>query len=135
MIQILKQAFSFALTLFIPLLYLETLAVISFSAHTLSLPLEIIITGALLAIGGLMLWGMSYVSLGSSFGVLPQKQKRVTKGVYKHLGHPMYIGIVLTFLGLSISLESRQGIFFLFIVIVPILLVRAYFEEKQLLKR
>jgi len=89
--------------------------------------------GFFLAIAGLVFWVVSYINLGWSFGVLPQKQKRVTKGLYRYFKHPMYMGIFLTFLGLSLANMSFIGLLFTVLVISPILLTRAYFEQKKLL--
>lgn len=88
--------------------------------------------GIILSFIGIIFWIISYFNLGHSFGVIPQKQKRVTKGLYKYVNHPMYMAIFITFLGISIANASWQGLIFLNLIIVPLFFVRAYFEDKNL---
>lgn len=88
--------------------------------------------GIILSFSGIIFWITSYLNLGHSFGVIPQKQKRVRKGLYKYVNHPMYMAIFITFLGISIANASWQGLIFLNLIIVPLLFVRAYFEDKNL---
>lgn len=127
-----KLVFSFYATLLIPFLYLINIALAYFYPNTLRLPVFLPLIGIFIAIIGLIVWILCYFYLGKSFGVLPQKQKRITKGLYRYFKHPMYIGIFLTFLGLSLSKLSTPGLVFLFFVITPILFLRARFEDKQL---
>lgn len=123
---------SFYLTLFIPLLYLVNLSVIYFTSKSLNLPLFVVILGLVTAAIGTVLWIISFYSLRKVFGVLPQKQKRIRTGIYKYSNHPMYIGIYLCFFGLSLAEQSWQGLTFLNLVLLPLLFVRAIFEEKNL---
>nr|MBI5455466.1 DUF1295 domain-containing protein [Candidatus Levybacteria bacterium] len=119
-------------TIFVPLLYLENILIAFSNPNSFNITPSLIILGLILALLGLILWVLSYINLGRSFGVLPQKQKRVKKGVYKYLNHPMYIGIWLTFLGLSLANASWQALVFLNLVTTPLLFIRATLEEKQL---
>lgn len=130
---IIRLALSFALTLFIPLLYLIQLAVIFQFPYSFTAPANVMYLGLFLALSGVLVWIISLFQLHSSFGVLPQKQKRVTHGLYRYFKHPMYIGIWATFLGLSLALASWQGLFFLNVIMLPVLAIRASFEEKALI--
>lgn len=123
---------SFLGTLLIPLLYLINIKIAFQTSGSFSATYYFIILGVLISVSGLIIWVVSYINLGRSFGILPRKQKRVKKGLYKYFNHPMYIGIYLTFLGISIANRSWQGLFFLNLVILPLLFVRAIFEEKKL---
>lgn len=123
---------SFLGTVLIPLLYIINIKIAYETPNSFSAPVSIQILGLLIGLIGLIFWVISYINLGSHFGVLPQKQKRVKKGLYKYFSHPMYMGIYATFLGISIANKSWQGLIFLNIVIVPLLFFRAYFEEKKL---
>lgn len=127
-----KLVWSFYVTFAIPLLYLANIALSYFYPNTLSLPFFFSLIGILVSVIGLVIWILSYFYLGKSFGVLPQKQKRITKGLYGYFNHPMYVGIFLTFLGLSFSNLSAFGLVFLFLVITPILFLRARLEDKKL---
>ena len=123
---------SFWATLFIPLLYLVNIFIIFSNRGTFEAPYTLTLLGLFISIIGLLLWIISLLNLGRSFGVLPQKQKKIRKGLYKYLSHPMYIGIYITFLGLSLSYKSWQGLTFLNLVLLPLLFVRAIFEERYL---
>lgn len=127
-----KYILQFYLTIAIPLFYLLILFIINYSMETLSIPSQLSIIGLLFALCGLLLWIVSYVNLGRSFGVLPKRQKRVRQGVYQYLPHPMYIGISATFLGLSIAVRSYPGLLITLIFLIPLLCIRAILEEKVL---
>lgn len=120
-------------TVFIPLLYLTNIFIAFNNSFSFKPAFSLVLLGVVIAFLGLILWVVSYINLGKSFGVLPQKQKKVKKGVYKYLNHPMYIGIWLTFLGISLANASWQALVFLNIVITPLLFIRAVFEEKKLI--
>lgn len=127
-----KLVFSFYITLFVPVLYLSNLGIAYFTPGTLNIEPSIVVLGLPMALFGLIFWIVSFINLRHSFGVLPQKQKRIKTGLYKHFNHPMYIGIYATFFGLSLSVKSLPGMFFLNIIILPLLIIRAYFEDKNL---
>lgn len=127
-----KLVLSFLGTVFIPLLYLLNLWIIAVTPFSLNLMFPVILSGLLIALFGIIFWIISFINLGTSFGVLPQKQKRVKRGLYKHLNHPMYIGIYATFFGLSITNGSWQGLTFLNLILLPILFARAILEERNL---
>lgn len=119
-------------TIFIPLLYLTNIFIAFNNPYSFKPTFSLVLLGVVLAFLGLILWIASYINLGKSFGVLPQKQKKITKGVYKYFNHPMYIAIWLTFLGISLANASWQSLVFLNVVITPLLFIRALLEEKKL---
>lgn len=127
-----KSMNSFALTLFIPILYFINLFFIYNMKNTISLPFFFLIAGLLLSLFGVIFWIISFYNLRKAFQVLPKKQKRVKAGLYKYFKHPMYIGISMTFLGLSLGFESLGGIIFFFVVMLPVLIIRGVNEEKLL---
>lgn len=127
-----KLVFSFWATLFIPFLYLVNIYVAANFGNTIAIPPALRFLGIVLGVTGIALWIVSYINLGKAFGVLPQKQKKVKRGLYKYFNHPMYMAIFLTFLGLSIANASWQGLIFLNIIILPLLFVRAFLEDKSL---
>ncbi len=122
----------FLATMFIPLLYLVNIAIAAQTPASFNAPFWVEPMGIFIAAIGLAFWIISYISLGKNFGVLPQKQKRIKKGIYKYIKHPMYDGIYMTFAGLSLANRSWQGLVFLNLIILPLLIVRAFFEEKNL---
>ena len=127
-----KLVWEFVATIIIPLLYLGNVAVIARTPDTGKNSIFFVFLGIIIAICGLIFWILSYINLGKSFGVLPQEQKRIKSGLYKYFSHPMYVGIWLTFLGLSLANSSWQGILYLNLIITPLLFVRSHFEEKKL---
>jgi protein-S-isoprenylcysteine O-methyltransferase Ste14 len=90
------------------------------------------ITGLIISFTGLILWISSMIELGSSFGVLPRKQKKTKTGIYRYLNHPMYIGISMTMLGISLANGSLQGLIFTLMILVPILIIRSRMESRIL---
>lgn len=131
----LKKILQFYATIGIPFLYLFILLVINSTSHTLSSNMILTLVGLVFSLTGLVLWILSYKHLGTSFGVLPKHQKKVTRGVYKYLSHPMYIGIGLTFIGLSLSLRSYPGLVITVFILVPLLVIRAFFENRKLISK
>lgn len=129
----LKSLGSFVLTLFVPLLYLLNLFLIWRFQKTTLFPFPILVLGATLALIGSILWTTSFWELRFVFQVLPVANKRIKKGIYQWIKHPMYVGILLTFTGLGLVFQSRQGLIFTFLLILPLLITRAILEEKKLL--
>jgi protein-S-isoprenylcysteine O-methyltransferase Ste14 len=60
-------------------------------------------------------------------------QKVVSTGLYALVRHPMYMGGLFLFVGMSLSLGSWWGLF-VFLLIMPALLWRVFDEEKFLAK-
>ena len=127
-----KKLASFLLALTIPLLYFLNLVLIWRFQGTISFPSTFVILGLLLATTGVCLWGASFWELRSVFQVLPTANKRIKRGIYKRLKHPMYLGILFTFIGLGLVFQSKQGLLFTAFFILPLLVVRARLEEKKL---
>ena len=90
------------------------------------------ILGLAIALVGLLMWILSYVQLGRSFGVLPRAQKRVKRGMYAYYKHPMYLSIMAAYVGLSVASGSGVGILYTVLVIWPLLVYRAREEDKKL---
>jgi|SRR3972149_7113444 len=128
-----KLVFSFWGTFFVPLLYILNIYVAIVTPDSFKAPFELRIFGIAVAIFGLVFWVVSFLNLGSSFGVLPQKQKRVKKGLYKYFNHPMYIGISAVMIGLAIANASWQGLIFYNLILLPVLIIRSRAEEKILI--
>jgi protein-S-isoprenylcysteine O-methyltransferase Ste14 len=128
-----KLVLEFAATVIIPLLYLYNIFIVISTPNTVNFNFELRLIGICVAIFGLIFWIVSLFNLGKSFGVLPQKQKKTKRGLYKYLRHPMYVGIWSCFLGLSLANGSWQGLVFLNLIMTPLLFVRIYFEDKSLI--
>ena len=123
---------SFVLTIIIPILYLVNIFLAYFIRNSYNGPLTFVVLGIVFAFFGLTFWLISFINIRRVFGVLPQEQKRIRTGIYRYLNHPMYWGIWLTFFGLSLANQSVPSLLFLFIVMTPLLIIRAKLEEKKL---
>ncbi len=84
---------------------------------------------------GVLLWMVAMWSLGSSLAVLPGTDHLVTQGIYRVFRHPIYIGIVLTLSGLFVACGSIPCLVYVFVVVIPLNIVRARAEEKVLLEQ
>ena len=128
-----KLILEFYLTLIIPLIYILGLIIISLSPNNIKYTPSTIL-GLITTLFGLLLWTWVYFTLRFSLTVLPKAKKLVTTGPYKYFSHPMYLGIILTFLGLSLATSSIPGFFYTIFIIFPLNLFRAKTEEKKLLE-
>ncbi len=134
-----RNILSFYLTIAVPCLYALVLVIIFLTQERFPIylgPVMQILSHPVLrslnlamTIVGIGLWVVSYVYLGRSFGVLPRKNKKVRVGPYKFLRHPMYVGIFLTFTGLSLTGLSVPGFVVNLAVLTPINWYRARREE------
>lgn len=128
-----KEAF---LTFFIPLLYLLAVLIIYQTGKTLGFGIVWAIFGLFFTAFGLFLWASSFIALGRQvFTVLPKAKLLRTGGAYKFFRHPLYLGISLTFLGLSLSTGSKIGLLYTIFLIIPLNILRAKKEEKVLVKK
>lgn len=126
-----RNILSFYLTLAVPLLYFAVLYTVSLGG-TIFVPLFFRLFGLSLTFFGIIFWILSYLHLGKSFGVLPQNQKKVSRGLYHYYKHPMYVGIFFTFFGLALANESKVGLLTTCLLLLPVLRLRARLEEKRL---
>jgi protein-S-isoprenylcysteine O-methyltransferase Ste14 len=126
-----KNVFEFYGTVGVPVFYALGLYLIAYGTK-IELGINFQVIGIFLTIVGIVIWILSYVSLGSHFGVLPMVQVRTKKGIYQYHKHPMYLGIMATYLGLSLANRSGTGIGFTVLLLWPLLTLRSKLEDKQL---
>jgi len=129
--KLLRRVAEFYVTIGVPILYGIGLWLVE-SGGKMELPLTFQIGGLMGAILGIVMWVVSYIHLGSSFGVLPRVQKRVRRGLYGYIKHPMYKGIMLTYLGLSLANRSLAGAWYSMLILFPMLYIRARLEDRRL---
>lgn len=123
----------FALNVLIPSLYFVPLVAAYFSPKNFGFGIpELAWFGWGAGLIGVILWALSMINLGQSFGILPGADRLVTAGLYKYFRHPMYLGITLTLFGLFLALGSIFGMIYLIAVVLPLNIIRARLEEKAL---
>lgn len=80
----------------------------------------------LLAIIGFLIVVLATAELGVSIGVSPANRGSVHSGIYRHIKHPMYLGYVVSELGL-VLLNPYNILFFL--ISISFYVVRAKSEN------
>ena len=86
----------------------------------ISKTIPIAFIGLIIIILGLILRFVSILSLGKSFTVdvsVSDEQKIKKDGLYKYVRHPSYLGALLSFLGLGLSINNWIS---LFLIIIPV---------------
>ena len=92
------------------------------------------IAGLLVFIGSFLLLTIARVNLGNSFSVTPQARQVIKHGVYSKVRHPVYVFSTLLFVGL-IFYVNRPIFLLLFLVLVPVQVLRARAEERVLIEK
>ncbi|HYQ08912.1 MAG TPA: isoprenylcysteine carboxylmethyltransferase family protein [Xanthobacteraceae bacterium] len=93
--------------------------------HTnIAVALALTVSGAILVIGAL-------VFLRQAFTVTPQARFLVTAGPYSIVRHPMYVGNIVSILGLALLIDSLQAML-LFLLCSGLQAGRALYEERLL---
>lgn len=81
---------------------------------------------------GMMITLASFITLGRSFSILPQVRPIVTKGPYRLVRHPGYLGELLLMIGCVIASESLLVSGICFALFWPFLAWRILVEETLL---
>ena len=92
------------------------------------------ILGSIITLTGIVIWTWARINIRKSFSILPKAKKLVTTGIYSKIRHPVYVGCILTFLGLSIITNYLLVWISLFLIILMQTL-RAKKEEETLIKK
>lgn len=124
------------MNILVPMLYLVPLVLAYVGPKNFGFGMPgLVYVGLLIGVVGVLLWMVAMWSLGSSLAVLPGTDHLVTQGVYRVFRHPIYIGIVLTLSGLFVACGSIPCLAYVFVVVIPLNIVRARAEEKVLLEQ
>lgn len=91
--------------------------------------------GLIISISGLVIWILGFLTLKGSFAIAPKAKKLIKSGIYEHLRHPIYNGIILTFFGLGLAKGSIISLLFTIFILYPFLKYRSRLEEKTLLQK
>ncbi|MFQ6101844.1 MAG: methyltransferase family protein [Anaerolineae bacterium] len=78
------------------------------------------------------IWALAHLK-GAFFGdIEPVTDRLVNSGPYRFVRHPLYLGMVVSTLGLVLGLRSLWGLVGVFLLFVPAVAYRASLEEKAL---
>jgi len=126
----------FALNILVPLQYFIPLLVAYILPKNFGFGWAGAVPWALgLGFSGLLLWIYATFCLGKSLAVLPGSDVLVSRGIYRYIRHPMYIGITLTLFGLLFACGSVFGMIYLAVIVTPLNLFRVRREEAALLEQ
>lgn len=119
------------ITLLLALFVLGYAAYFIVTSHQAWTPLKI--AGAAIVIPSFALFLIARIQLGSAFSIKAKAQKLVTTGIYSRIRNPIYV-----FGGLgvaSVLLYLRPIWLLLFVVLIPLQIVRSRKEEKVLAEK
>jgi protein-S-isoprenylcysteine O-methyltransferase Ste14 len=106
-------------------------AVVAFADPSPSTPEGVVIAGELIAVCFCAWMLTSVISLGRCFGVLPEARGLVTRGPYRLVRHPVYLGEIGACTGLAVAAASPLNAALLAVLVLA-QLVRMGFEEQAL---
>ena len=119
-------------------LFAKTIAVIAtflpFTIPMLSRPSDnpnILLLASLVTIFGIAIAICSLSTLGGSFSIIPQARRLVQTGPYKLVRHPVYLGELISILGIVLARPSAIAMA-IYVLLIALLFYRALQEEKLL---
>jgi len=119
-------------------LFAKAIAVIAtflpFTIPLLSRPSDnpnILLLASLVTIFGIAIALYSLRTLGRSFSIIPQARRLVQTGPYKLVRHPVYLGELISILGIVLARPSAITMA-IYCLLIALLLYRALQEEKLL---
>lgn len=72
---------------------------------------ELLLASDILAIIGFLFVALATVELGTSIGISPAKRSLVKSGIYKWVSHPMYVGYIISEMGMILLNPTNIAIF------------------------
>jgi len=92
----------------------------------------VLVAGDLMLGAGLLFAIASVAFLGRCFGVLPDVRGLVTRGPYRLVRHPLYLGELTASLGIVLGAQRWAPAFGAWLVCLSLQLVRTAYEERSL---
>lgn len=89
------------------------------------------VIGVILTIGGAIGITLARIQLGNSFSVRPQAKELVTHGLYSRIRNPVYIFGMIFIAGVFLYI-NRPRFYWIFLILIPLQIVRARAESKVL---
>ena len=106
-----------------------------FTSHFISHHILIPYTGLLIILMGLIFRFYAIISLGRFFSVnvsITTAHKLKTDGIYRYIRHPSYLGSLVSFAGMGLSLNNWISLIIIFVPVLIAMLNRIRIEEKVL---
>ena len=127
-----KQPFSYYLTVLIPqcIFIVSILALFIISENNSIMPL---IFGLFIYLIGILirLKALNDFKIGYNLSEKRISNHLITNGIYQYSRHPLYLGTLLVYLGLTLTIFSKSGIILYFTFLLPLFLIRIVREEKE----
>lgn len=109
------------------------LAVVPVAGPGSGTPSTLLLAGDAVAVGGSLWIFASVLALGRCFGVLPEARGLVTRGPYRLVRHPVYLGEIAALAGLTIAAPALSHLAILAVFVLA-QSVRMGLEEKALIE-
>lgn len=106
-------------------------SVIALAAPTVAARTPLLLAGEVLAVAGVAWLLISVLALGRCFGVLPEARGLVTRGPYRLVRHPVYLGEIAACAGLVLAALSVWNVG-CFVLLCVAQRVRMGLEERAL---
>lgn len=74
------------------------------------------------------------LTLGKYFTASITPKGLVTHGIYSKIRHPIFMGVILVYLGIELIFKSIYGLLLVFFILIPFYIYSAIEEEKMLSK-
>lgn len=93
----------------------------------------VVLVGDVIAVCGCLCVLIAVLALGRCFGILPEARGLVTRGPYRLVRHPVYLGEITALAGLALAAPVLRNVV-IFAVFLGAQLVRMRFEERALME-
>jgi len=91
--------------------------------------------GLPLIIAGLIIYFYNKHIMGRTWSIkVEKKDKIITKGLFKHIRHPLYLGILIGLIGGAVSTNNFYMLFLITFTYLPFIYKRTIIEEELLSK-
>jgi protein-S-isoprenylcysteine O-methyltransferase Ste14 len=71
------------------------------------------------------------LSLGRSIGFVPAQRDIITRGAYRFVRHPIYTGLILSYIGFSLRMFSPRNVT-MSVIVIGLIVLKSFIEERFL---